>query len=59
MKPIFKEEREFLETKLGIDLPDGCWRSTTKIYLNHFDENPFLTFEVGYTSLIAHGARDS
>ena len=46
MKPIFKEEREFLETKLGIDLPDGCWRSTTKIFLNHFDEIPFLTFKV-------------
>lgn len=46
MKPIFKEEKEFLETKLGIDLPDGCWRSTTKIYLNHFDEKPFLTFKV-------------
>lgn len=25
VKPIFKEEKEFLESKLGIEIPGGCW----------------------------------
>ena len=46
MKPIFAEEKSFLEWKLGINLPDNCWRSGSKIFLNHFDDKPFLTFKV-------------
>lgn len=25
VKPIFKEEKEYLENKLGIELPKDCW----------------------------------
>lgn len=46
IKPIFKEELEFLRWKTGINLPEGCWRNGSKIYLNHFDSKPFLTFKV-------------
>lgn len=46
MKPIFEEERKFLEWKTGIQIPENCWRNGTKIYLNHFDKKPFLTFKV-------------
>ena len=46
MKPIFKEELEFLNLKLGINLPKNCWRNGNKIYLNHCDKKPFLTFKV-------------
>ena len=46
MKPIFEQEKLFLEGKLGIKLQDNCWRHGSKIYLNHFDEKPFLTFKV-------------
>lgn len=46
MKPIFEEELKYLNWKLGIDLPENCWRSGSKIYLNHFDKKPFLTFKV-------------
>ena len=24
-KPIFKEEKEFIESKLNLKLPDNCW----------------------------------
>lgn len=46
MKPVFKEELKFLEGKLGVQLPSNCWRSGSKLYLNHFDKKPFLTFKV-------------
>lgn len=46
MKPIFEKEKYFLENKLQINLPDNCWRDGSKIYLNHFDKKPFLTFKV-------------
>lgn len=46
MKPIFSEEKEFLEWKLGINLQENCWRDGSKLYLNHFDNKPFLTFKV-------------
>ena len=46
IKPIFAEEKKFLERKIGIQLPAHCWRSGSKIYLNHFDKKPFLTFKV-------------
>ena len=46
MKPIFKEERDFLEKKLNIKIPMNSWRNGSKIYLNHFDKKPFLTYKV-------------
>lgn len=46
MKPIFEEERKFLTWKTGMEIPKDCWRNGTKIYLNHFDNKPFLTFKV-------------
>lgn len=46
MKPIFKEEQLFFEEKTNIKLPDNCWRSGTKIYLNCKDEVPVMKFKV-------------
>lgn len=46
MKPIFKEEREFLERKLNVEIPVNSWRKGSKIYLNHFDKKPYLTYKV-------------
>lgn len=46
MKPIFEEEREFLNKRLNVYIPKNCWRSGNKIYLNHFDEKPVITFKV-------------
>lgn len=46
MKPIFEEEREYLEWKTGIGIPKYCWRNGSKLYLNHMDKKPFLTFKV-------------
>ena len=46
MKPIFKEEKEFLERKLNVEIPVNSWRNGSKIYLNHFDKKPFLTYKV-------------
>jgi phosphoadenosine phosphosulfate reductase len=45
MKPIFEEEREFLK-KNGIEMPEWCWRDGSKIYLNHDDPFPIITFQV-------------
>lgn len=38
MKPIFEEERRFLERYLGIELPKYCWKKGSYIYLNHSDK---------------------
>lgn len=46
MKPIFEEERQFLSKQLNIDIPNFCWRSGNKIYVNHFSTKPVLTFKV-------------
>ena len=46
MKPIFDEEKRFLEKYLKIELPNNCWRNGSKIYLNHFDDKPIITFKV-------------
>ena len=35
MKPIFKEEKEFLERKLNVEIPVNSWRKGSKIYLNN------------------------
>ena len=34
MKPIFEDEKIFLEENLGVKLPNNCWRDGKKIYLN-------------------------
>lgn len=45
MKPIFDKEMKFLKEQ-GIDIPKYCWRDGQKIYLNHDDKFPIITFEV-------------
>ena len=45
MKPIFKQEKEYLERVLGIELPENCWRSSSKIYLNVDSEKPLVKFK--------------
>ncbi|WP_291567096.1 MULTISPECIES: phosphoadenosine phosphosulfate reductase family protein [unclassified Clostridium] len=45
MKPIFIEEKLFLEESLGIKLPDNCWRDGNRIYLN-CDSISIVTFTV-------------
>lgn len=46
MKIIFEEERQFLNEKLGIDLPTDCWRKTSKIYLDPTCAKPLYIFKV-------------
>ncbi|HBE9444587.1 phosphoadenosine phosphosulfate reductase domain-containing protein [Clostridioides difficile] len=50
MKPVFQEEQDLLERKLNITLPKNIWRKGSKIYLNHFDKRPFLSFKVNLLS---------
>ncbi|HCL4447240.1 TPA: phosphoadenosine phosphosulfate reductase family protein [Clostridium botulinum] len=45
MKPIFEKERLFLKEK-GVNIPENCWRNGSKIYLNHDDIFPIITFKV-------------
>lgn len=46
IKPIFEEEREFLNRRLGIELSKGCWKKGVKIYLDPICEKPIYTFKV-------------
>lgn len=46
MKPIFLEEKIFLEEELNIKLPDYCWKDGSKIYLNCKDDKPIIVFKV-------------
>lgn len=46
MKPIFNEEKLFLERHLGVELPDNCWRDGSKIYLNHDTKPALVNFKV-------------
>jgi phosphoadenosine phosphosulfate reductase len=46
LKPIFKEEREFLEEQLGIKLPDYCWRNGMSIYLNSNTKPAIIRFTI-------------
>lgn len=46
MKPIFEEERQFLNKRLGVNLPKGCWKKHTKIYLDMTCKKPLYTFRV-------------
>lgn len=45
-KIIFEEERVFLETRFGIDIPTDCWRNGAKIYLDCTCDKPIYTFKV-------------
>jgi phosphoadenosine phosphosulfate reductase len=46
LKPIFKEEKLFLENKLGLSLPDDCWRDGKSIYLNSDKKLCLIKFKI-------------
>ena len=46
MKPIFEQERQFLNKTLKIELPTDCWRKSSKIYLDCTCEKPIYQFKV-------------
>ena len=48
-KPIFKEEKDFVESKLNLKLPDNCWidgGGTKFIWLDIYSKIPLLKFKV-------------
>lgn len=45
MKPIFREELNFLHIK-GIDIPEGCWKDGSKIYLTPYSKTPLLKISI-------------
>ncbi len=45
-KPIFEEEIIFFKEQTGINLPSGCWRNGSKIYLDFTQEKPLYQFKV-------------
>ena len=51
MKPIFNTEKIFIEERLGIKLPDGCWRKGKGIYLNADEDTKILTLKVEKSKL--------
>lgn len=50
MKPVFPMEKQFIEENLDIELPDCCWRDSSRIYLNCDDKRlkskPIVKFRV-------------
>lgn len=46
MKIIFREEKEFLEKRLGLEFPNDCWRDGKTIYLNADKSTKILTFTI-------------
>lgn len=46
MKPMFNEERLFLENALGVKLPEFCWKEGKSILLNHDSEKSILDYTV-------------
>lgn len=48
MKPMFEEEIQFFNKMLNIQLPQGCWRERSKIYLNLDKETLMVEFNVSY-----------
>ena len=47
LKPIFQEEKELIEEKLGIKIPDNCWitgGNVKNVYLTIYDKKPILKF---------------
>lgn len=48
-KPIFQEEKKFLEEKLNIILPNDCWivgGGTKYVYLDIYSSIPYIKFKV-------------
>ena len=50
-KPIFKEEKEFIETHIPVigSLLDDCWivgGSTKTVYLDLYSNKPYIKFKV-------------
>lgn len=48
-KPIFQEEKNFLEEKLNIILPNDCWivgGGTKYVYLDIYSSIPYIKFKV-------------
>ena len=46
MKPIFEEERQFIKKKSGVEIPEGCWRDASKIYLDCTQDEPMYRIKV-------------
>lgn len=46
MKPIFEQERLFLNELLKLELPTDCWRANSKIYLDCTCQKPLYVFKV-------------
>jgi len=46
LKPIFAEEKQFLEKRLGLEIPTDCWRDGSKIYLDPTCTKPLYIFKV-------------
>ncbi|MCD3340444.1 phospho-adenylylsulfate sulfotransferase, partial [Clostridium botulinum C/D] len=46
MKPIFNEEKVFLQEILGVELPNNCWRDGSSIYINPNTKPAILRFKV-------------
>lgn len=46
IKPIFPEEKAFIESRLEISLPPNCWRDGSKIYLNIDTKPALIEFKV-------------
>lgn len=52
MKPIFNEEKKFLEERLELELPSECWRDGKKIYLNADKDTLIIQFQIDKKKLI-------
>lgn len=51
MKPVFDEERQFIEKSLGVNLPPYCWIQGTTVYLNSNGKDMILKFKANYNGL--------
>lgn len=48
-KPIFEEEKRFIEEKLNISLPENCWivgGGTKYVHLDIYNKTPYIKFKV-------------
>lgn len=52
MKPIFEQEKIFLEERLRVELPNDCWRDGKSIYLNSDKETKILQFEINNRKIL-------
>jgi phosphoadenosine phosphosulfate reductase len=51
MKPIFEEEKKFIEERIGLKLPNNCWRDGKTIYLNCDKDTRILTFTIEHKQI--------